>query len=214
MFRFTTPLGDIAITLLGHASLIIQWNEKYIFVDPYSNVADYSKQPKADLILLTHHHYDHLDEDALKEIVTDKSVFVTSLGCKESLPQANVLTPGESFTYNELKIEAVYAYNIINMREDGSPYHPRGEGNGYILNFGEYRVYIAGDSEITPEMREIKNIDIAFLPKNLPYTMSDQMFIEAAWALKPKNLFAYHFFNLELEYLKSKMPQGVVLRNS
>lgn len=213
MFNFTTPLGEIAVNLLGHASLLIKWQGKNIFVDPYSNVADFSEQPKADLVLLTHHHYDHLDEEALKEIVTDKTVFVSNTGCSETLPQTNVLKQGEEYSYDKIRIKAVYAYNMINKREDGSPYHPRGEGNGYILDFGGYRVYIAGDTELIPEMRELGVIDLAFLPKNLPYTMSDDMFIEAAKTIKPANLFAYHFFKIDIEKLKANLPAGVRLHN-
>jgi L-ascorbate metabolism protein UlaG (beta-lactamase superfamily) len=213
MKKFNTPLGEIDITLLGHASLLIKWQGKNIFVDPYSNVADFSLQPKANLILLTHHHYDHMDEEALKHIVTEETVFVTSLTCARSMKEANGLAQGESFKYGELNIKAVYAYNIQNKREDGLPFHPRGEGNGYILDFGGYRVYIAGDTEIIPEMKDLGEIDLAFMPKNLPYTMSDQMFIEAVKVVKPKNLFAYHYFEIDVEALKKSMPQGVTLQN-
>jgi L-ascorbate metabolism protein UlaG (beta-lactamase superfamily) len=213
MYNFTTPLGEIAVNLLGHASLLFKWQGKNIFVDPYSNVADFSLQPKADLVLLTHHHYDHLDEEALKEIVTDNTIFVTNSGCKETLPKANVLKQGDEFIFDRIGIKAVYAYNMINKREDGMPYHPRGEGNGYILDFGGYRVYIAGDTELIPEMRELGVIDLAFLPKNLPYTMSDDMFIEAAKTIKPANLFAYHFFKIDIDKLKANLPAGVRLHN-
>ncbi|MDP3451941.1 MAG: MBL fold metallo-hydrolase [Bacteroidales bacterium] len=213
MYKFTTPLGDISVLLMGHASLLINWQERNIFVDPYSNVADYSKQPQADLVLLTHHHYDHLDEDALKHIVNEKTIFVTSGGCKGTIKEANVIAPGMSFNYKDITIEAVYAYNILNRKEDGEPFHPRGEGNGYILNFGGYRVYIAGDTELIPEMRELGEIDLAFLPKNLPYTMSDEMFIEAVKTIMPKNLFAYHYFKIDTERLTEQMPEGVHFQN-
>ncbi len=213
MYRFITPLGEITVLLMGHASILINWQGKNIFVDPYSNVADYSKQPQADLVLLTHHHYDHLDEDALKYIVNKSTIFVTSGGCKGTIDNANVIAPGESFTYGDITIDALYAYNILNRREDGEPFHPRGEGNGYILNFGGYRVYIAGDTELIPEMKELGEIDLAFLPKNLPYTMSDEMFVEAVKTVMPKNLFAYHYFKIDIEKLKEQMPAGVVLHN-
>ncbi|MFA5714072.1 MAG: MBL fold metallo-hydrolase [Bacteroidales bacterium] len=213
MFKFITPLGEIAIILLGHASLLIEWEEKKIFVDPYSEVADFSLQPKADLILLTHHHYDHLDMDAINKIATDKTVFVSNQSCKGTLPHTNVLRQGEKFTYEQIEIKAVYAYNIVNKRDDGHPFHPRGEGNGYILNFGGYRLYIAGDTELIPEMNSLGEIDLAFLPKNLPYTMSDEMFINAVNVIMPKNLFAYHFFEIDIPRLKASMPQGVILHN-
>jgi L-ascorbate metabolism protein UlaG (beta-lactamase superfamily) len=212
MSKFITPLGEIAIIILGHASLLIQWEGKNIFVDPYSKVANYATQPKADLVLITHGHYDHFDTSALKHITDDKTIFVTSMDVMKKIKGANGLKQGDVFDYNGLKIQAVYAYNINQKREDGKPFHPKGEGNGYILNFGGYRIYIAGDTELIPEMKEIKNVDIAFLPKNLPYTMSDEMFIETAKAIMPKILFPYHYFELDTVALKAKLPEGVSLR--
>jgi len=211
MATFITPIGEIAIIILGHASLLIQWEGRNIFVDPYSKVADYSVQPKADLILLTHHHYDHLDKEALKYITTEKTLYVTSLIAQKDIKGAKGLKQGEEFDYNGLKIEAVYAYNINQKRDNGQPFHPKGEGNGYVLNFSGYRVYIAGDTELIPEMKELGNIDIAFLPKNLPYTMSDEMFIEAAKVIKPKILYPYHYSKLDEAAIKSKLPEGVTL---
>lgn len=213
MNKFKTPLGEIQIEILGHASLIIKWNGKNIFVDPYSEVADYSQQPQAHLVLLTHHHYDHLDHEALKDIVNEQTVFITSKGCKEELPQANAITQGDSFNYEGIEITAVYAYNILNKNEQGDPFHPRGEGNGYILNFNGYRVYVAGDTEHIPEMKELGVIDLAFMPKNLPYTMSDAMFVEAVKTVMPKQLFAIHYFEIDVPKLKKMMPKGVELLN-
>jgi len=211
MAKFITPIGEIAIIILGHASLLIQWEGRNIFVDPYSKVADYSVQPKADLILLTHHHYDHLDKEALKFITNEKTLFVTSLIAQKEIRGAKGLKQGEEFDYNGVKIEAVYAYNINQKRDNGQPFHPKGEGNGYILNFGSYRVYIAGDTELIPEMKELGKIDIAFLPKDLPYTMSDQMFIEAVKVVMPKILYPYHYNELNEAAIKSKLPEGVIL---
>lgn len=211
MTRFTTPIGEIAILHLGHASLLIQWEGKNIFIDPYSEVADYSLQPKADLILLTHHHYDHLDNKALVHIDSERTVYITSVEAAKSIHGANALKQGDTFNYEGIEIKAVYAYNIENRRDDGLPFHPRGEGNGYIIDFGGYIIYIAGDTEIIPEMRELGKIDLAFLPKNLPYTMSDEMFIKAVNLIKPAKVFPYHFFELDKESLMSKMPEGVVM---
>ena len=209
MTRFSTPLGEIAILHLGHASLLIQWEGKNIFVDPYSEVADYSRQPKADLILLTHHHYDHLDKKALIHIDSEKTVYITNIEAAKSIHGANALKQGEEFNYECIKIKAVYAYNIENRREDGEPFHPRGEGNGYVLNFSGYKVYIAGDTEIIPEMGELGRIDLAFLPKNLPYTMSDDMFIKAVELIRPAKVFPYHFFEMDKDALKARIPVGV-----
>lgn len=209
MSKFMTPLGEIAIIILGHASLLIQWEGRNIFVDPYSKVANYSTQPKADMVIITHQHSDHLDSEAIKQIADKKTIFVTSLIAQKSIKDANGLKQGDEFDYNELKIKAVYAYNILQKRDDGQPFHPRGEGNGYILDFGGFRVYIAGDTELIPEMKELGSIDIAFLPKNLPYTMSDKMFIDAVKVIMPKVLYPYHYSQLDTAAIKSKLPEGV-----
>jgi len=213
MYKFNTPLGEIKVKILGHASLFIEWNGKNIFVDPYSEVADYSKEPSADLVLLTHHHYDHLDKEALKYILKKESIVVATKICKEELSQVNALTQGDTFNYKGIDITAVYAYNIKNKNDQGEPFHPRGEGNGYILDFNGYRLYIAGDTEHIPEMKELGEIDLAFMPKNLPYTMSDQMFAEAVKTVMPKQLFAIHYFEIDVPKLKAMMPQGVELLN-
>lgn len=209
MAKFITPLGQIAIIILGHASILIQWEGRNIFVDPYSKVANYALQPHANLVLITHHHGDHLDKAALGHITDSNTIYVTSLIASKSIKGANALKIGEEYNYEGIKIKAVYAYNIIQKRDDGQPFHPRGEGNGYILDFGGFRVYIAGDTELIPEMKELGNIDVAFLPKNLPYTMSDEMFIEAVKTIKPKNLFPYHYSELNTGLIKSKLPKGI-----
>jgi len=205
-----TPLGEIAIIILGHASLLIQWEGRNIFIDPYSEVADYSVQPKADLVLITHQHSDHLDKSALKHITDERTTIVTSLAAQRELKNSKGLKQGDEFDYNGIKIKAVYAYNILQRRDDGKPYHLRGEGNGYVLDFGGFKVYIAGDTELIPEMKELGAVDIAFLPKNLPYTMSDQMFIDAVKTIMPRNLYAYHYFEMNEAAIKSKLPKGVI----
>ncbi len=211
MSKFITPIGEIAIIIIGHASFLIQWNGKNIFIDPYTKVANYALQPKADLILITHNHYDHLDKEAIKQLSTDKTIYLSSIIAAKELKGSKGLTQGEEYDYNGLLIKAVYAYNIHQKREDGVPFHQRGEGNGYILNFGGYKLYIAGDTELIPEMKTLGEIDIAFLPKNLPYTMSDSMFIEAVKVVNPKIVFPYHYFELDAEALRSKLPKGVLL---
>jgi L-ascorbate metabolism protein UlaG (beta-lactamase superfamily) len=154
-------------------------------------------------------HYDHLDKKALIHIDSEKTVYITNIEAAKSIHGANALKQGEEFNYECIKIKAVYAYNIENRREDGEPFHPRGEGNGYVLNFSGYKVYIAGDTEIIPEMGELGRIDLAFLPKNLPYTMSDDMFIKAVELIRPAKVFPYHFFEMDKDALKARIPVGV-----
>ncbi|MFB0565099.1 MAG: MBL fold metallo-hydrolase [Candidatus Aminicenantaceae bacterium] len=190
---FKTSQGDIKITFVGHGTLMLTFGGKIIHVDPISRVADYSQFPKADLILLTHHHGDHLDSKVIDILRTEKTDLVLTQKCAEKIEGGTVMQNGEAKSIQGLKIEAVPAYNIVNMRNSGVPFHPKGEGNGYILTFGDKRVYIAGDTENIPEMKALKNIDIAFLPMNLPYTMSPEMVADAARAFVPKILYPYHY---------------------
>jgi L-ascorbate metabolism protein UlaG (beta-lactamase superfamily) len=113
--------------------------------------------------------------------------------CAEKVSGGIVMKNGDVKTVAGLKIEAVPAYNIVHKRSGGQPFHPKGRGNGYVITFGKTRVYIAGDTENTPEMKQLKKIDIAFLPMNLPYTMTPEMVADAALALKPKVLYPYHY---------------------
>lgn len=188
-----TREGNLEITFIGHASLMLKFSGMIIHVDPYGKLADYSKLPKADLVFLTHEHPDHLDPAALQQITTPKTVLVLTQRCAEKLPGGVVMKNGETRVVEGIRVEAVPAYNIQHKRDNGEPYHPRGAGNGYLLTFGDKRVYIAGDTENIPEMRELKQIDIAFLPMNLPYTMTPEMTAEAARSFLPKILYPYHY---------------------
>ncbi len=188
-----TNKGDLEITFIGHGSLMFKFQGKIIHVDPYSKLADYSQFPKADLILITHEHGDHLDPKALQFIKTDKTKIVLTELCYERLGEGIVMKNGDVRTIEKLKIESVPAYNLVHKRKNGQPFHPKGNGNGYIITFGNKRVYVAGDTENIPEMKALKNIDIAFLPMNVPYTMTPEMVADAARAFKPKILYPYHY---------------------
>lgn len=188
-----TSAGALEITFIGHGSLMMVWKGKTIHIDPYSKLADYSQFPKADLVLLTHHHGDHLDQKALELVRTDRTVALMTELCAEKVGQGIVMMNGDSRTVSGVTVEAVPAYNIVQKRPDGNPFHPRGEGNGYVLTFGKTRVYVAGDTEDTPEMKALKGIDIAFLPMNLPYTMTPVQVADAAKAFRPRVLYPYHY---------------------
>lgn len=188
-----TKAGNLEITFIGHASLVLKFAGKVIHVDPYSKLADYAKQPKADLIFLTHEHQDHLDPTALQRIVTPKTVLVLTEKCAEKMPGGIVMKNGDVRTVEGIKVEAVPAYNLVHKRDNGQPFHPKGVGNGYVLTFGDKRIYIAGDTENIPEMRQLQQIDIAFLPMNLPYTMTPEMTADAAKSFQPKVLYPYHY---------------------
>jgi L-ascorbate metabolism protein UlaG (beta-lactamase superfamily) len=188
-----TFAGDLKITFLGHGSLYFTFGGKVIHVDPFSAVADYSTLPKADVILLAHEHPDHLDLKALNPVRTDKTIVVLPEVCAKQVEGGLVMKNGDVKTVGGLKVEAVPAYNIVHKRETGQPFHPKDVGNGYIITCGDKRVYVAGDTENIPEMKNIKNIDVAFLPMNLPYTMTPEMAADAAKIIKPKILYPYHF---------------------
>lgn len=188
-----TSSGTVRITFIGHGTLMLTHGGTVIHVDPVGQYANYATLPKADLILITHEHFDHLDVQAIGKIRTDQSVIVAPPVCADALKQAVILRNGGRTTQCGIAIEAVPAYNIKHERAPGKPFHPRGVGNGYILTFGDTRIYIAGDTENTPEMKALTHITVAFLPMNLPYTMSPEMVADAARAFKPKILYPYHY---------------------
>jgi L-ascorbate metabolism protein UlaG (beta-lactamase superfamily) len=188
-----TSKGDLEITFLGHGSLLMTYGAKTIHIDPYGEVADYASLPKADLVLVTHEHFDHLDPKALQAILKPDTTIVASKACGVELPKAIILANGDIRTILGLPIEAVPAYNIAHKRPDGNPFHPKGTGNGYIVTFGNKRIYVAGDTENTPEMKALKAIDVAFLPMNLPYTMTPAMVAAAARSFRPRVLYPYHY---------------------
>lgn len=188
-----TSAGDLEITFIGHASLMLAFGGKVIHVDPYSRLADYTKLPKADLVFLTHDHADHLDPAALQDVRTANTIVVLPPVCAKKVTGGKVMTNGDVRIVLGIKVEAVPAYNLVHKRDNGQAFHPKDEGNGYVLTFGDKRIYVAGDTENTPEMKALKRIDCAFLPMNLPYTMTPEMVADAAKAFKPKILYPYHY---------------------
>jgi len=188
---FETASGKLSITFVGHGTLMLEAGNTIIHIDPVSREADYTLLPQADLILITHEHGDHLEPKALALITKSPSNIVVSKSCIGKVDKALVLNNGEEQTFGDIQLQAVPAYNIVNQRE-GKPYHPKGNGNGYVVSFGGKRIYIAGDTENIPEMAGLKEIDIAFLPMNLPYTMTPQMVADGARSFMPKVLYPYH----------------------
>lgn len=188
-----TSSGDLTITFIGHGTLMFSYLGETIHVDPWSRLADYAKLPKADIVLLTHDHPDHLDAAALKLVCAEKTAIILTRECRNRGIDGTVMSAGDTTTVSGIGIEAIPAYNIVNKRPDGQPFHPRGSTNGYVITFGGTRVYVAGDTENTPEMKKLQRIDIAFLPMNLPYTMTPEMVAEAALSFKPRILYPYHF---------------------
>ncbi len=187
-----TAGGDLEIFCIGHASLMMKWGGKIIHIDPSSRLADYSVMPRADLLLITHEHPDHLDPAAIEQVRTKSTAVIAPEKAAEKLGNAAVMKNGDTRSILGITIEAVPAYNLVHKRENGQPFHPKGAGNGYVLTFGSTRVYVAGDTENTPEMKALRNIAIAFLPMNLPYAMTPEMVADAAKTFRPKILYPYH----------------------
>ena len=188
-----TSAGDLELAFIGHGSLMMTFGGKVIHVDPYSRVADYTKLPKADLIFLTHDHPDHLNQVALQSVRIADTVVVLPPVCADRVEGGMVMKNGETRTVLGIKVEAIPAYNLVHKRDNGQPFHPQGVGNGYVLTFGDKRIYVAGDTENIPEMKALQDINCAFLPMNLPYTMTPEMVADAAKAFKPKILYPYHY---------------------
>jgi L-ascorbate metabolism protein UlaG (beta-lactamase superfamily) len=211
-----TSAGDLGITFIGHGTLMFAFGGKVIHVDPYGQMADYAKLPKADLILITHEHRDHFDPKALSLLRTEKTVMILTNTLAKQVEGGIVMNNGDVKSVEGLKIEAIAAYNIVHKRGDGTPFHPKDIGNGYVITFGDKKIYVAGDTENIPEMKVLKDIDVAFLPMNVPPTMTPEMVADAAKGFKPKVLYPYHYGDTDpsrlLELLKDTKEIEVRIR--
>lgn len=190
---------------------MLSYNGKYIQIDPVSQYADYQSFPKADVILITHEHADHLDLQAIQAVSKNQTeVLINESGYKK-LEKGNILKNGdEAFILGDVKVEAVPAYNTTAGRE---MYHPRHRDNGYVLTFDGLRIYVAGDTEDIPELKELKEIDVAFLPVNQPYTMTVDQAARAARMFSPKVLYPYHYGSTAIDELPAKLKgSGVEVR--
>ncbi len=190
----TTEGKTVTITAIKHASLRIQYDGLEIQVDPvakYAPETDYSKFPKADVILVTHEHFDHFDRGAIAALKKDGTQVFANPAVQKMLGSGTALTNGEQRVIAKgIKLDAVPAYNTT---PGHTQFHPKGRDNGYVLTMGGLRIYIAGDTEDIPEMVNLKDIDVAFLPCNQPYTMTPEQVAKAARTIKPKVLFPYHY---------------------
>ena len=186
-----TASGEkLDITFYAHASLAMDFGGRRIYVDPVSSSADFASQPAADLILLTHAHFDHMDTVAIRALSRPDTHIILTQECCQTLGCGEVLHNGQSTRYEGIGIEAVAAYNTTEGR---TGFHPKGRDNGYVLSMGGRRIYISGDSEPTPEMLALKDIDIAFLAVNQPYTMTVEQAVEVVEALHPQIFYPYHY---------------------
>ncbi len=199
-----TGQDTFAIHCLGHGSVMFKLDSMVIHVDPYSSVANYSQLPDADLIFVTHVHPDHYDLSAIGNIKKDSTVMVFTQEVKDKntyTDTAIVMNNGDSIVIKGIPVRAVPAYN------PQKAYHPVGKGNGYILNFGEKNIYVAGDTENIPEMDSLGRIDVAFLPMNQPFTMTPVQAADAAIRINPGILYIYHFDALDTANLRSLLSE-------
>ncbi|WP_234367768.1 MBL fold metallo-hydrolase [Parabacteroides pacaensis] len=201
---FTTKDGkELKLTFIKHASLLLTFDNKTIYIDPVSEYADYSKLPKADVILITHEHGDHLDPQAISLLEKPSTILIANASSVEKLPKGKVMKNGDKLQpLPWLTLEALLAYNTTPGREK---YHPKGRDNGYVLTLGGSRIYIAGDTEDIPEMKDLKDIDIAFLPVNQPYTMTVKQAVRATKMFNPSILYPYHYSDTNITELKDAL---------
>ena len=200
-----TQDGDLKIYPLNHATLALQWKGKTIYVDPVGGAKVFQGLPAPDLILITHEHGDHFDKNSLTAVAGDKAKVIAPASVAAQLPAGLIargvtMTNGQSQDFSGIQVEAVPAYNLTANRLN---FHPKGRDNGYVLTIGGKRIYLSSDTEGVPEMLALKNIDVAFVCMNLPYTMDVEHAALAVKAFKPKIVYPYHYRGQDLEKFKS-----------
>ena len=211
---FTREGFPVAVALVKHGTLALCYKGRTLHIDPvgaYGKATDYAVEfPKADAILVTHEHGDHFDREAIAVLTQEgKTELVTNARCAEMLGYGTVMANGDRHTLpDEVLLEAVPAYNHTEGR---TQFHPKGRDNGFVLTLDGLRIYVAGDTEDIPEMAKLKDIDVAFLPVNQPYTMTVEQCVRAARAIGPKVLIPYHFSNTDLSGLPARL-EGIDVR--
>jgi L-ascorbate metabolism protein UlaG (beta-lactamase superfamily) len=213
---FKTKSGKtVTFHALTHASIRIQYDGMEIEIDPVTKlgnkVINFASMPKADYLLVTHEHFDHFNQEAIKVLTGDKTRFITNQRCADMFGSGEVMKNGDKLQIaKNFTIDAVPAYNYT---EGHTQFHPKGRDNGYILTIDGLRIYIAGDTEDISEMSAVKDIDIAFLPCNQPYTMTPDQLVKAAKIIKPKVLFPYHYGQTDLSGIPEQLKgDGIDVR--
>ncbi len=215
----STNKGDLHIQPINHATFAMGWNGETIYVDPVGGAGRFTGLPAPDLIFITHAHGDHFDPKTLAAVATKSTKLVAPKDVFDKMPadlkaMTTIMANGDQKTIMNIGIDAVPAYNTTPER---LKYHPKGLNNGYVLTIGGKRIYISGDTEDIPEMRALKNIDVAFVCMNLPYTMDVQHAADAVVAFKPKIVYPYHYRGSDVnefaKLVKAKSDVDVRLRD-
>jgi L-ascorbate metabolism protein UlaG (beta-lactamase superfamily) len=210
--EFETSAGVVKITPIQHASLMIEAGGKVVHLDPWSS-GNYDGLPPADLILITDIHGDHMDPKILPKVSKPDAVILAPAAVAETVKNATIIRNGESKTVGPFAIQAVPMYNVKRGPVPGKLFHDKGRGNGYIVGYGGKRFYFSGDTEGTPEMRALKNIDVAFVCMNLPYTMPPEEAAEAVRAFHPGIVYPYHYRGSDLNvFAKALAGTGIDVR--
>ncbi len=208
---FSTSAGSVEITPIQHASVLIQAGGKVLYIDPAQG--SYDGRPKADYILITDIHGDHLAPAILNELKKSDTIVIAPKAVAAQVSGAKVLSNGEKTTAGPFGIEAVPMYNLKRGPSAGQLYHDKGRGNGYVVTYGGKRFYFSGDTEAIPEMKALKNIDVAFVCMNLPYTMTPQEAAEGVRAFHPAVVYPYHYMGSDLNaFAKALEGTGIDVR--
>ena len=189
--------GQVEIIPITHGSVVLKWQDKTIYVDPWSQ-GDYQELPAADLILITDIHGDHMDPEQVAKVKKTDTVIVAPASVQKTITEAQILNNSETTEVLGIRIEAVPMYNLERGPGPGQLYHTKGRGNGYVLSLGDQRVYFSGDTECIPEIGQLREIDIAFVCMNLPYTMTPEEAAGCVNTFKPKVVYPYHYRGSDL----------------
>jgi L-ascorbate metabolism protein UlaG (beta-lactamase superfamily) len=208
-----TTEGELKIRPIMHGSLMLEFRGKVIHVDPWSR-GTYTGLPKADLILITDIHPDHMDRAMVDQLKKETTVILAPAAVAETIREAQIIRNGETKTVDGITIEAIPMYNLVRGPSPGQLYHTKGRGNGYVLTLGGTRVYISGDTECVPEIKALRGIDVAFLCMNLPFTMPPEEAAECVKAFRPKIVYPYHYRNADLSVFVNalKGESGIEVR--
>ena len=212
--RATTDAGLVVIHPVRHGTVVITVGETVIWMDPWTE-GDLSAYPPADILLITDIHGDHLGPAAIVAVSKDSTVVVAPQAVADAWAGTvhHILANEQSLTLGALTVTGVAMYNHTRGPESGGLYHDKGRGNGYLIDVGDYRMYFAGDTACTDEMRALQNVDVAFVPMNLPYTMTPEEAAPCVAAFKPTLAVPFHYRESDLSVFESLLADsGVEVR--